>query len=297
MTQLENQSADLPAVLERLGLKAREGYSVGITGPPGSGKSTLVDKLTGRAREAGQTVGIIAVDPTSHLTGGALLGDRVRMMGHSHDAGVFVRSMAARRTLGGLAAATRDVGRLLAAAGFDLTIIETVGVGQSELDIVKTADSVVVVAVPGLGDSVQTLKAGLLEVADLFVVNKADRPGADRTVAELRAMQGLVPGAEGWLAPIVQTVATENQGIEDLWQALARHREFLESSGERARRRERRLEAEVFDLVQRKLQERLQERLQSDGELANLLEAAKRGALDPHAAAARIVAQLDTPAD
>src|SRR5205085_6873376 len=167
----------------------RGDWIVGITGPPGTGKSTLVDKLTKAVRAEAKTVAIVAVDPSSPFSGGALLGDRVRMMEHHADPGVFIRSMAARRALGGLAVATRDVARLLAASGFDLVLIETVGVGQSEQDVVKAADSVVVVTVPGLGDSVQALKAGLMEIADLFVVNMADRPGVERTVAELRSMQ------------------------------------------------------------------------------------------------------------
>jgi LAO/AO transport system kinase len=232
------------------------------------------------------------VDTSSPFSGGALLGDRERMMAHSGDGGVFIRSMAARRALGGLAAATRDVARLLAAAGYDLVIVETVGVGQSELDIVRMADSVLVVSVPGLGDSVQTLKAGLLEIADLFVVNMADRPGADRTVAELRAMQSLGPKA-AWRPPIVETVASEGRGVDALWAALRRHRAHLERSGEGAERRRRRVEAEVLELVERRLRAQLEARLRREGHLAEILQAALDGQLDPHTAAARIATAFE----
>jgi LAO/AO transport system kinase len=279
-------------VLEELGLAPTEGYLVGVTGPPGSGKSTLVDKLARRARAGHETVAIVAVDPSSPFTGGALLGDRVRMMAHSGDPGVFIRSMAARRALGGLAAATRDVARLLAATGYDLVIVETVGVGQSELDIVKAADSVVVVTVPGLGDSVQTLKAGLLEIADLFVVNMADRDGVERTVSELRSMQTLGP-KRSWTPPIIQTVATENRGVDELWAALGRHRKHLERSGELAARRRRRTEAEVMELVERRLRAHLEARLRREGHLAETLQAALDGEIDAHTAAARIAAAIE----
>ena len=294
ITRLENSAAELPALLAELGLTPLAGYVVGVTGPPGSGKSTLVDKLVRTARAGGKTVAIVAVDPSSPFTGGALLVDRVRMMGHSGDAGVFIRSMAARRALGGLAAATRDVARLLAAAGYDLVIVETVGVGQSELDIVKTADSVVVVTVPGLGDGVQTLKAGLLEIADLFVVNMADRPGVDRTVAELKAMQAIGPRS-AWRPPIVETVASEGRGIDELWAALRRHRAHLDKSGEGAERRRRRIESEVLELVERRLRAHLEAQLRREGHLAEMLEAALDGEIDPHTAAARIAAALEQP--
>jgi LAO/AO transport system kinase len=300
ITRLESGSAELLAVLRDLGLNPADGgpprggeWVVGVTGPPGSGKSTLVDKLAKLIRAAGQTVAIIAVDPSSPFTGGALLGDRVRMMEHYADPGVFIRSMAARRALGGLAAATRDVTRLLVVSGYDLVIVETVGVGQSELDIVKAADSVVVVTVPGLGDSVQTLKAGLFEIADLFVVNMADRAGVERTVAELRAMQGLAPASTTWRPPILETVATEGRGLGELWSALRGHRAHLERSGELAERRRQRVEAEVMELVERRLRAHLESQLRAEGRLAETLQAALDGEIDPHTAAARIAAVIE----
>lgn len=291
ISRLENDQITLASALGELGLGPVAGYVVGVTGPPGSGKSTLVDKLTRVARQAEQTVAIVAVDPSSPFSGGALLGDRIRMLAHTGDPGVFIRSMAARRALGGLASASRDVAALLGAAGFGLVIIETVGVGQSELDIVRAADTVVVVTVPGLGDSVQTLKAGLMEIADLFVVNMADRPGADRTVAELRAMLTLGPANTDWPVPIVETIATEGHGADELWATLLRHREHLQQSGELAARR-RRTEAEVLDLVVRDLRARLTAALASEGPAAVALAAALAGEIDSRLAATRIRAAV-----
>src|SRR3954454_7367202 len=230
---VERGGPDADALMRRLGPRPLRAWTIGITGPPGAGKSTLVDRLISWARASGKSVGVIAVDPSSPFSGGAILGDRVRMVGHSGDQGVFIRSMAARDSLGGLASATRDVARLLDAYGFDVVLLETVGVGQSELDVVKVADTVAVIAVPGLGDAVQTLKAGILEVADLFVVNMADRPGAERTSAELLAMLKLgADRADGWQPPIVETVAVEGRGLDELWSALQRHHAHLEVSGE-----------------------------------------------------------------
>jgi LAO/AO transport system kinase len=278
------------ALMRRLGPRPLRGWTIGITGPPGAGKSTLVDRLISAARADGRTVGVVAVDPSSPFSGGAILGDRVRMVRHSCDQGVFIRSMAARESLGGLASATRDVARLLDAYGFDLVLLETVGVGQSELDVIKVADTVVVIAVPGLGDAVQTLKAGILEVADLFVVNMADRPGAERTSAELLAMLQLgADRADGWKPPIVETVAVEGRGLDELWAALERHRAHLESTGDLEARRSRRIETEVLELVDRELRVGVRRLVADCGEIANLLAEARDGRVDPHTAAAAII--------
>jgi LAO/AO transport system kinase len=209
---------------------------IGITGPPGAGKSTLVDRFARLCRKRGETVGILAVDPTSPYTGGAILGDRIRMQSHYIDPGVFIRSMATRGAMGGVARATRDAVDLLDAAGFDWVLVETVGVGQDEVDVVRTVDTVVMVTVPGLGDDIQAIKAGILEIADLFVINKADREGVDRTARDLEMMLGL--GEHGdWIPPILKTVAARDEGIDRLLTEVERHREHLIASGEMEKRR------------------------------------------------------------
>jgi LAO/AO transport system kinase len=209
---------------------------VGVTGPPGAGKSTLVDRMARLIRQRGQTVGILAVDPTSPFTGGALLGDRIRMQTLYTDPGVFIRSMATRGAMGGLARASRDAVDLLDAAGFDWVLVETVGVGQDEVDIVRTADTVVLVTIPGLGDDIQAIKAGILEIADVFVINKADREGVERTAKDLQMMLSIGEHGE-WLPPILKTVASREEGIDRVLGEIERHREYLAASGEIERRR------------------------------------------------------------
>lgn len=209
---------------------------VGITGPPGAGKSTLVDRLARLLRKRGETVSILAVDPTSPFTGGALLGDRIRMQALYTDPGVFIRSMATRGAMGGLARAARDAVDLLDAAGFDWILLETVGVGQDEVDVVRSVDTVVVVTVPGLGDDIQAIKAGILEIADVFVINKADRDGVDRAVKDLEMMLSLGEHGE-WIPPVLKTVAARDEGLDRLLTEIERHREHLMASGELERRR------------------------------------------------------------
>lgn len=213
-TAIENREPEGIALLHEISAGGRRGTVVGVTGPPGAGKSTLVDALAARLRSEGHSVGILAVDPSSRLSGGAILGDRIRMQAHHADPGVFIRSMATRGASGGLAQATADLARLLEAAGMEFVIIETVGVGQDEVEIAALADVTVLVLVPGMGDDVQAMKAGIMEIADVFVINKADRPGVEQVEAETHAMLSLAPG--GSQPPIVRTIATEGGGIEEL---------------------------------------------------------------------------------
>ena len=222
---------------------------LGVTGPPGAGKSTLVDRLAQALRARRQTVAILAVDPTSPFTGGAILGDRIRMQDLYTDPGVFIRSMATRGAMGGLARATHDAMDLVDAAGYDWILVETVGVGQDEVDIVRTVDTVVVVTVPGLGDDIQAIKAGLMEIADLFVINKADRDGVDRVVRDLELMLSLGEHADGWRPPLVKAVARESKGIDEILAEIERHREWLDSVDGLAERRRRRFRQRVAELL------------------------------------------------
>jgi len=232
----------------------------GVTGPPGSGKSTLVDKLVDTYRERGQTVGVIAVDPSSPFTGGAVLADRIRMSRRSTDPDVFVRSMGSRGQLGGLAPAIHDAVRVLDAMGKDTVIVETMGVGQGEVDIVRTADTVALIAVPGLGDDIQTIKAGIMEIADVFAVNKADLEGVDQTVAELESHLRLAfedeDAEDVWRPPIVQTIAKNGEGVDELVEVYEDHREHLEASGELDERRRDRAEHEILSLMKEKVTRR-----------------------------------------
>lgn len=287
ITLVENDEDKAREVIKKIYPHTGNAYIVGITGPPGAGKSTLLDKLIRVAREEGKVVGVIAIDPTSPFTGGALLGDRIRMQRHSTDPGVFIRSMATRGSLGGLAKATSDAIKVLDAYGCDVIFVETVGVGQIEIDIVKTADTVVLVTVPGLGDDIQAIKAGLMEIADIFVINKADKEGADATYFELNMMLDLEKERwekRGWRPPIVETVATTMRGIRDLWKAIQDHHEFLERSGEIERKRKFRAEEEVKTIISGRIAKMISERLDEE-EVSGLIDRIVKREIDPYSAA------------
>ncbi len=277
------------AAVARLFPHTGRAYTIGITGAPGSGKSSLTDKLIGRMRAGGDEVGVLAIDPTSPFTGGAILGDRVRMQDHATDEGVYIRSMATRGHLGGLSLATPQAVRILDAAGKPWILIETVGVGQVEVEVAGAADTAIVVVNPGWGDAVQANKAGLMEIADLFVVNKADRDGAADTVRDLNAMLDF-SGELEWRPRILQTVATTGQGIDELWSAINAHRAFLEGGERLKARRDARLRDEVQRIVRARLEQQVVQRAGAD-RFDKLLAQVSRRELDPYAAADELLGE------
>jgi LAO/AO transport system kinase len=286
---VEDDAGEGAALIGRLFPHTGRAYLIGVTGAPGVGKSTLVDRLVAEARRAEQSVGVLAVDPTSPFSGGAILGDRVRMGAHANDAGVFVRSMATRGHLGGLAAATSDAALVLDAAGKDIVIIETVGVGQDEVDVVRTADVSIVVLVPGTGDDVQALKAGIMEIADIFVVNKADREGADQVAHSVTANLSLQTFAEGeWRPPVLKTEASTGVGVDRLWEEIARFREH--ASHQQAERRKASHGTRLRGLVAQRLLEHAEKRLPA-GEFERFVEAVAERRTDPYSAAASLVSR------
>jgi LAO/AO transport system kinase len=288
---VERGGAPAREVGRRTFRRGREAYTIGITGSPGAGKSTLTDHLIAIVRQRDEPVGVLAIDPSSPFTGGAILGDRVRMQRHALDEGVFIRSMATRGHLGGLALATPEAVRVLAASGISLVLIETVGVGQVEVEVAGAADTTVVVVNPGWGDAIQANKAGLLEIADIFVINKADRPGAAETRRDLDNMLDMTMSMGEWRPPIVSTIASRGEGADFLWAEVEKHRVYLERSGELAERRRRRLIDELHEVLIRRVERQVQQ-LEGGEVYQHLKQAVLAGETDPYSAADELLTKL-----
>lgn len=291
---VENGDPRKEEILKSIYPHTGKAYVIGLTGAPGSGKSSLVDRLLPEMRREGLTVGVIAVDPTSPFSGGAILGDRIRMQEHALDEGVFIRSMGTRGSLGGLSRATAEAIQILDAFGKDLVLVETVGVGQSEVEIVKAADSTVVVLTPAGGDGVQVIKAGIMEIADIFAINKADLPGAERTAAEVSAMLEMKDDG-GHRPPVISTVSIRGTGIADLWAALQEHRASLESSGRLLELRKERVRRELAGQVEYLVKSCVWEEIKARISLESLVEEIALRRQDPYSAARRLLKEINFP--
>ena len=293
ISMLERGDSAAVDVMRQVDSQTGHAYTLGITGPPGAGKSTIVDQLTRHLRDQDMRVGIVAVDPTSPFSGGALLGDRIRMQRHYLDTGVFIRSIATRGQVGGLPRIVKGVARALDAAGYDVVIVETVGVGQTELGIMGVADTVAVALIPEAGDSIQALKAGIMEIADIYVVNKADRDGADQMAASVTAMLHMSLTTPEWVPPVMLTSAHTGSGISELWQKLEEHRAFLESSGTLARRRGEHRTQEFLEVVEEELVRRLRRLVQTDPALLSVMDQVASREVEPYSAAIEFLGSSD----
>jgi GTPase len=294
ITAIEDHASEAEDLLGRIFPETGRAFVIGVTGAPGTGKSTLVDRLASYYRGQGHPVGIIAVDPTSPYTGGAILGDRIRMQGHASDPGIFIRSMATRGFLGGLARTTGDVALVLDAAGKQYIFVETVGVGQDEVDVVRLADCTLVLLVPGMGDDVQNMKAGLMEIADIFVLNKSDREGVERLEIELEAMLQLAPERDGWKPAIVRTVATENKGLEELAAAIAKDRNRASQSADRQARKLDHWKARLLALAEEAVVNRAVSGAEGAAALDRLAREVAARRKDPYAAARELLARAES---
>ncbi len=290
---VENELPEATKAMQEIFPHTGNAYTVGFTGPPGAGKSTLVDKVTLHLCQQGKKTGIVAIDPSSPFSGGAILGDRIRMRDVVTEKDVFIRSLSTRGSMGGLSRAAGDIAKILDASGKDFVLIETVGVGQDEVDIFKTADTSVLVLMPGAGDDIQSIKAGIMEIADIFVVNKADREGADGLVTSIRQMLDMNPKPGPWRPPIVKTVATHNEGIAELFNAIEDHHTFLSDSGSLADRRKERLRAEIIRLVERRVSKIIQTQLSQNGRFEELVQKVVSREDDPYSCTERIVGPLE----
>ena len=295
ISTVEDRTPESTELLKALFPYSGNSLLLGLTGSPGAGKSTLVDQVAREYRKQGKTIGIVAVDPTSPFSGGALLGDRIRMQSHYADKGIYIRSMATRGSLGGLASTTADVATVLDASGRDLVMIETVGVGQDEVDIVRLADVTIVVLVPGMGDDVQTIKAGIMEIADIFVINKSDRDGAERVEREVRAMQSLAMRKDNWTPPIVKTVASEGTGIKELLSAIEKYREHLQQSGRAQARRIENWRGRIAEMLRDALFQRVLSYYLSEGEANRFAAEVAEHKRDPYSLVEKIVDELGKP--
>jgi len=292
ITLVENSSSEGTREMKDLYLHTGSAHVIGITGVMGGGKSTLISELTHEYRKQGLKVGIIAIDPTSPFSGGAILGDRVRMMKFATDEGVFIRSMGTRGMLGGLTSAVYDVVEILDASGKDVIIVETVGVGQAEVDVIKIADTTLVILVPGLGDSIQTIKAGIMEIADIYVINKADKPGVDQTVAEIESLVDISCSKRERKTPVLTTSAKESKGILELTQEIKKHREYLEKSNKFEAQRKKRYEAELIEIIRKRLMNFIFDESKFKGKVESLIDQISKKEVDPYTAADEILGKI-----